>query len=259
MDLATVGGLALASAAMLISAIMEGGSLLALIKPSAAVLVIGGTLGATMICYGLSDFLSLPALIGRAFSPPKHDPEATVKLLVELAELARKEGLLALDKRVKDIPDPLTQKGIRLAVDGSTPELVESMLETEIALLQAKYKTQAKIFAAAGGFAPTMGIIGTVMGLVHVLGNLAEPDKLGEAIATAFIATLYGITTANLFWLPIGNKLKHIAEQEILVKQLTLEGILSIQRGDNPRIVEEKLRVFLEENGPAGKSEGKAA
>lgn len=256
MDLATAGGLALAFLSVLISAIMEGSNLTALVKPSAFILVVGGTIGATMVCYPLKDFLSLPRLLMKAFGPPKTDAEQTVKLLVRLAELARREGLLALDQAAKTIADPFTTKGIRLAVDGSTPELVENMLETETSLLREKLRAEASIFETAGGFAPTMGIIGTVMGLVHVLGNLSEPDKLGEAIATAFIATFYGISTANLFWLPIGNKLRALAKQELLVKQLTLEGILSIQRGDNPRIVEERLLVFLEEKGPV--QEGKA-
>lgn len=257
MDLATAAGLGLALVAVVVSALMEGSALASLLKPSAAVLVLGGTLGATMVCYSLKDFLALPRLILRALRPPQLDPAGAAKLLVGLSETARREGLLSLEKQMGTFDDPFLKKGLRLAIDGNPPELVQSMLETEVALLSAKLKSEASIFETAGGFAPTMGIIGTVMGLVHVLGNLAEPEKLGEAIATAFIATFYGISTANLFWLPLGNKLKNLARQEVLLKQLTLEGVLSIQRGDNPYVVAEKLRAFLVE--PPAEPQGDAA
>lgn len=259
MDIATVAGLAVAIGAILLSAILEGSPLGTLFKPSAMILIFGGTIGATMTSFGLKDILGLPKLMLKTIMPPKRAPEDIVKEMVNLAELARREGLLSLDQRVGTIQDPFARKGIRLVVDGANPELIQSMLEAEIALKAQTAKHEASLFEAAGGFAPTMGIIGTVMGLVHVLGNLAEPDKLGEAIAAAFVATLWGILTANVIWLPMGNKLKLLAKEESLIAQLTAEGILSIQRGDNPRIVEEKLLIFVQSEGKPGKAAEEAA
>lgn len=244
-DIATILGLTLAVGALLISVIMDGGHLSALISPSAILLIIGGTLGATIISFPMEEIINLPKLILRTFFSPKIDPKEAIDRVVSLAEKARREGLLILQEDAKNITDRFLLRGLNLVIDGADPEMVKTIMETELAFTEKRHKRGAAILEAAGGYAPTMGIIGTVMGLVHVLGNLEDTSKLGPAIAVAFLATFYGISTANLFWLPLANKLKERSREEMLLKEITLEGILSIQAGENPRIVREKLEVFL--------------
>ena len=163
-----------------------------------------------------------------------------------MAEKARREGLLALEDEAENVDDAFIKKGISLVVDGTDPELVKDILESDLDAMEARHTQQAGLFQNAGGFAPTLGIIGTVMGLVHVLENLSDPDSLGPAISTAFIATFYGVASANLYYLPIGNKLKQISHDEVHARTMIIEGIVSIQAGDNPRVVEEKLKTFLD-------------
>ena len=262
MDISTVVGLILGFGALILAFVMEGGTVYALIKDTAAMIVFGGTIGAVMISYPLKDIISIPRLIKEAFVTNKSNVENIINTFVKLAETARKEGLLSLESIIEDENnkfDPFIKKGIRLVVDGVELELTKNILETEMYLMEQKHKHEAGIFEAAGGFSPTMGIIGTVMGLVHVLGNMKDPDNLGSAIAVAFIATLYGVSAANLFWLPIANKLKNKAKQLKLEKQLIIEGVLSIQAGENPRIIEEKLRIFLNEQIKKEKDNKKVA
>jgi len=166
-------------------------------------------------------------------------------MLVTFAERARREGLLSLEDQSKDIDDDFLKKGIQLAIDGTDPELVREIMQTGIAFLGTRHHHGANLFATMGGFAPTLGVIGTVAGLVHMLANLSDPGSMGPSIAAAFIATLYGVSSANLLFLPLANKLKHVSSEEVLVREIMTEGILSIQAGDNPRIVEEKLKAFL--------------
>jgi chemotaxis protein MotA len=170
---------------------------------------------------------------------------AQLKLLVGFAERARREGLLALDEEVAELDDEFTRKGLQLVVDGTDPELVREILENEIDGMIGRHQAAVSPFEKAGGFAPTMGIIGTVMGLVHVLENLDAPATLGPAISGAFIATLYGVGSANVVFLPTANKLKSMSAEEIELRSMTLEGILSIQAGDNPRVVADKLLSFI--------------
>ena len=245
MDLATLIGLVLAWGAFLGSIIIEGGDLGALINPSAALLVFGGTLGASMICFPLSTVIGLPGVVKNAFLSKKEDVGHLIKTLVGYAEKARREGLLALEDEVQKMDDPFLKKGVQLAIDGTDPELVREIMQTEIAFLGSRHHEGANLFGTMGGFAPTLGVIGTVSGLVHMLANLSDPGSMGPSIAAAFIATLYGVCSANLLFLPLGNKLKAISHEEVLVREIMMEGILSIQAGDNPRIVEEKLKAFL--------------
>ncbi|AVX20764.1 MULTISPECIES: flagellar motor protein [Carboxydocella] len=245
MDLATIIGLVLAIASLLISVILEGGELHSLINESAALLVFGGTIGATLICYSLEDIKEIGKVLKIAFTTQKTDPISVIENLVSFAERARREGLLALENETSSMDDDFLRKGIQLIVDGTDPELVRNILETELAFLEQRHHRSASIFETAGGFAPTMGIIGTVMGLVHVLGNLSDVAGLGPAIATAFIATFYGVSSANVIFLPLANKLKGKSSTEQLIREIMIEGILSIQAGENPRIVKEKLMAFL--------------
>lgn len=251
MDLATIIGFFIAWGAFFGSIALEGGDVKAFLNVSAIVLVFGGTFGATMMSFPLDAMMKLPQITKNAFMGGAMDLGKTIQLLVMFAERARREGLLALEEQARDIDDPFLQKGVQLAVDGTDPELVRAILETEIAYVQERHALGANIFATMGGFAPTLGVIGTVAGLVHMLANLSDPGAMGPAIASAFIATLFGVSSANLVYLPLANKLKSKSSVEILLREIMLEGILSIQAGDNPRVVEEKLKAFLD---PAARS-----
>jgi chemotaxis protein MotA len=245
MDLATIVGLGLAVFSLAASVIIEGGHLTNLISVPAFVIVFGGTIGATVVGFTFEELKNTPALFRISMTSKSLDPASMIRILVGFAEKARREGLLALEDELGKVDNKFLQKGMQLVIDGTDAELVRSILETELNFIQERHHKGAAIFEAAGGYAPTMGIIGTVMGLVHVLGNLADAETLGPAIATAFIATLYGVGSANVIFLPLAGKLKNRSAQEILVYEVALEGILSVQSGDNPRIVEEKLKAFL--------------
>lgn len=245
MDLTTILGLVIGIGALLVSVVLEGGHLASLISVPAFVVIFGGTIGATAIGFTLEELKTVPTLMRIAFRDEKHDVGSLISTLVSFAEKARREGLLALEEDLNAIEDKFLKKGMQLVIDGTDAELVRSIMETELAFIQERHHKGASIFDAAGGYAPTMGIIGTVMGLVHVLGNLSDTESLGPAISTAFLATLYGIFSANIFFLPLAGKLKNRSAHQVLVYEVTLEGILSVQAGDNPRIVEEKLEAFL--------------
>lgn len=245
MDLATIIGLLLAWGALVGALLMEGGDIQSLINLPAALLVFGGTLGAATMSFRMNQIAGLPGILANAFTEKNLDVADVIPLLVRLAEKARREGLLVLENDAQRMDDEFLQRGIRLAIDGTDPELLREILTTDIHFLQSRHKVGESIFTTLGGFAPTLGIIGTVMGLIHMLANLSDPGKMGPLIAGAFIATLYGVSSANLIFLPIGNKLKARSAEEVLLREVMVEGILSIQSGDNPRIVEEKLKAFL--------------
>lgn len=224
---------------------MEGGKLLSLLNLPASIIVFGGTIAAVMVSFPIHRIGAIPALTRRAMIQQNYNMEEMVKSLIAFAEKARREGLLALENDIQNSDNDFLKKGLQLIVDGTDPDLIRSILETELVFMEKELEERAAVFDSAGGYAPTLGIMGTVMGLVNVLNNLSEPAELGHSIATAFIATLYGVASANLFWLPVGTKLKIKAREEILLYELILEGILSIQAGNNPRILEEKLRSFI--------------
>ena len=245
-DLGVVGGLLLAIAAILGANLMDHGSMAALLNPSALVLILGGTLGATAVSSRFEDLAALPRLVGAAIRPVTADLTVEIERMVALALKARRNGLLSLEEDIGQIEEPFVARGLQMVVDGADADTVRGVLRTEMALRHQRAVREAGMFEAAGGFAPTMGIIGTVMGLIHVLSNLADVSQLGPSIATAFLATFYGISSANVFWLPIANKLKHNAKAASLSMDVALEGILSIQAGDNPSAVRDKLAVFLQ-------------
>jgi len=225
--------------------LLEGGHFTSLLEPTAAMIVFGGTAGATIASFSMDDIKQVPTLFKIMFTEKKYEVNELISILTGFAEKARREGLLSLERETTAIDDEFLRQGIQLVVDGTDPALVRDILETQIDFTEQRHKIGADIFEAAGGYSPTMGIIGTVMGLVHVLSNLADPESLGPSIAVAFIATLYGVAFANVAWLPIGHKLKLKSKQERFMREIGLEGILSIQAGDNPSIVREKLRAFL--------------
>jgi chemotaxis protein MotA len=238
-------GIAVAFGGLAIGALMEGSSLPAFFNVPALLIILGGTFGVTMAGTSLDRIKAIPALFKLAFSAEREDVRGRIESLVSLAERARRDGLLALDGTLSEIEDGYTRKGLQLVVDGTDPELVAEIMETEIDAMSARHAAAAQPFEKAGGFAPTMGIIGTVMGLVHVLENLSAPETLGPAISGAFIATLYGVGSANVVFLPVANRLKALSQEEVELRTLTLEGILGIQAGENPRILAEKLESYV--------------
>ncbi|MGH2871697.1 MAG: flagellar motor protein [Solirubrobacteraceae bacterium] len=254
-------GIGLAAGGILMSAMMGGTSPAAFIDIPAILIIVCGTGGATLASCGMPAMKRIPTLYKLVFGPPEIDLNERVQQLVGFAEQARREGLLALDSKASEIEDDFTRKGLQLVVDGSDPELVRDVLEAEIDGMIARHHEGAMPFEKAGGFAPTMGIIGTVMGLVHVLQNLAAPSTLGPAISSAFIATLMGVGSANVIYLPIASRLKALSSAEVELRTMTLEGILSVQAGDNPRVVAEKLGSFVppDERGSNEDEKGKVA
>lgn len=245
MDLASGVGIILAIVSLVVGFTADGGALGALVQPTAFLIVVGGTLGATLTGTSMKEFLGIFKYVKIAFFHKRKNPLDTIDNLVNLATVARREGILALEERMDEFQDPFLKNGIQFVVDGVDPELVRSMLETELSYIEDRHRAAARILESAGGYAPTMGIIGTVMGLVHVLSDLSNVDKLGPQIATAFTATLYGVASANIIWIPLATKLKRRNEEEILEKEIVMEGILSIQAGENPNILGQKLRAFL--------------
>jgi len=241
----TVIGFIIAVSGLILGFVVDGGQITSLFSPTAAMIVFGGTIGATVMCFSLQELKAVPGLIKMIFTYEDPDEVLLIDQMVELADKVRREGILYLEKMIPGFDDEFMRKGIQLVVDGADPELVRLILETEIYTDQERQSAGASIFEAAGGFAPTMGIIGTVMGLVHVLGNLSNPEELGSAIALAFLATFYGISSANIVWLPIAEKLKNIGRKEVFLRELMLEGITSIQAGYNPILIRERLTAYL--------------
>jgi chemotaxis protein MotA len=246
MDPATLIGIVLAVASLLFMMIMEGSSPMAIVLLPAMVLVFGGTFGAAIAGSSMSDVKKVGGWFKQALLPAKVPPVSDrIATLVGLAEKARKEGLLALEAQVKEIEDPFLKRGLQMGIDGTDPEELRAVLEGEIAAKKAEDKVGAKFFTAMGGYAPTVGIIGTVVGLIHVLENLDAPETLGPLIAGAFVATLWGVLSANIFWLPMGAKITRISDLQAAQMELLVEGITEIQAGTSPRAVRQKLTSLV--------------
>src|SRR3954469_14996606 len=252
-------GLVVAIVGLYLGATMEGSNPMAILSPSAMSIVLGGTLGAVIIGTSFASITNIPKMYMKAFNPDIADLNAKVKELVGYAESARRDGLLALDEVTSSIEDPFTKKGLQLVVDGTDPDLVADILHSEVAAMKKRHAIMSSPFDKAGGYAPTMGIIGTVFGLIHVLAHLDQPATLGPSISSAFIATLIGVASANVIYLPIGTRLKGLSGDEVHARNLIIEGILSIQAGDNPRVVQEKLMTFVPPALRAGEGESAGA
>lgn len=245
MDITSIIGLLAGLAALIGGYLWEGGNLTGLLQLNAALIVFGGTIAAVMISFPASKLRSIPAALRMAFgSNPERDEEKADELIA-LATVARRGGVLMLEKQAEVHPDAFTREGLLLIVDGADPEQVKQILELEMDALESKHEGYAKIFEAAGGYAPTMGIIGTVMGLIRVLGNLTDPSNLGASIAVAFAATLYGVAIANLILLPIASKIKSRSQSQLHSMEMLLVGILSLQNGDHPLLMRKKLNSFI--------------
>jgi chemotaxis protein MotA len=245
MDILSIIGVVLAFAAIIGGNILEGGHIDSLINGPAMVIVIGGTVGAILLQTPISVFVHALRVAGSVFIPPKLDINDAIDKLVAWGNIARREGLLGLEEIAENEPDLFIRKGMQLLVDGSEPEIIRDILEVEMDSREHHDLQAAKVFEAMGGYSPTIGIIGAVMGLIHVMQNLADPAKLGSGIATAFVATIYGVGLANLFLLPFGNKLRSIALSKSHYRDMIIEGIVSIAEGENPRHIESKLQGYL--------------
>ena len=245
MDPATMVGAGIALAAILGSLIMDGGNLGSMILIPPILLVFGGTVGAAIAGGLMSDAKRLPKSLIRAITAKVATPLDRVTTLVRMAEIARREGLLGLESEVAKLDDPFLRKALEMAIDGTDADEVAEILGTEIDSKRAADAAAAKVFNDMGGYAPTIGIIGTVLGLIHVLGNLGDPSTLGGKIASAFVATLWGVMTANIFWFPLANRLKRVSSTECDSMELAIEGVLAILAGSNPRLVAAKLNSMV--------------
>jgi chemotaxis protein MotA len=252
MDPAGFIGLVVAFGAIFGALIMEGADPMSIFLPAPLLLVWVGTIGVGIAGHTIKDVLESFKAVPRALMNKVPDPTSTVDTLVELADRARREGLLALEDAAKDIDDPFLRGGLQAAIDGTDPDDLRMILEDKIATKRTREKVHSKYFADMGGYAPTIGIIGTVISLVHVLENLSDPSSLGHSIAAAFVATLWGILSANVVWLPLGTRIKRFSDLECAQMEVTLEGLLAVQAGANPRLVGERLRSLLPD-APAAK------
>lgn len=249
MDKTTLIGLFLGFFAIIGGQVLEGGHIGAILKPTAALIVLGGTFGATLLSYPLKDILKALKISTRVFQEPKENSQEIFKQIVDFANVARRDGLIALDKRVSQVQNSLLAKGLRYMIDGLDPPIVRSMLENDNDIREDQARVAAKVFESAGGYSPTIGILGAVLGLIHTMENLNDPSKLGEGIAVAFVATIYGVGLANLLFLPVGNKLKLRIQEEGKINGMIVEGILALQEGLHPRVIEAKLKPYLDREG----------
>jgi len=246
MDLLSIVGLLLGVAAIVGGNVLEGGHASSLVQLAAFVIVGGGTLGAVMVQTPMPVFLHALKLFPWIFRPPPLDGEAVIRKVVGWSNIARKEGLLGLEGAAESEPDLFARKGLQLLVDGNEPETIRGVMEVELDTLEERELAAARVFEAMGGYSPTIGIIGAVLGLIHVMQNLADPSRLGPGIATAFVATVYGVGFANLLFLPAANKLKAVARRRGRAREMVLDGIVAIAEGENPRNIEARLQGFLD-------------
>lgn len=244
MDLTTVIGL-IAGMSIILLGITQTGSLMSFFSVSSIMIVVGGTGSAVVINYPLNELVGMISVVKKTLFTKVQPITETIATLVSFAERARREGILALERHMEEIEDEFLAKGIQLAVDGTEPELMRNILTTELDYLEKRHASGAGIFATAGALAPAFGMIGTLIGLVLMLQTMSDPSTIGPQMAIALITTFYGALAANLIFLPLTGKLKRRSEEEVLVKEMMIEGILSIQSGDNPRIVEQKLTSFI--------------
>jgi chemotaxis protein MotA len=245
MDRASLIGVFLSIAAIMGGNLLEGGKTQSIIQFTAALIVFGGTIGATLLSYPLRDAVKAFASFRHIFFDKRSDPDAYIRDIIRLSVIARKNGLIALEPEIPKIRDVFLRKTLKLAVDGMGPKMLKEAMEQENITFEEEKKRIAKVFETAGGFAPTIGIIGAVLGLIHVMENLSDPAKLGSGIAVAFVATIYGVASANLLLLPISKKLINATHFELSLRELILEGVMGIQSGINPHYLDEKLQVFF--------------
>jgi chemotaxis protein MotA len=244
MDITTIVGL-IAGFTLIIMGILNGGVLSSFIDTPSLLITVGGTFAATLVNHPLQTVVGMVSVALKTFVYKSLPPTELIETIVGFAETARREGILALEQAASEVGDPFMGTGIRLAVDGTEPELIQTILETELAFIEERHKSGAKIFSFMGSAGPAFGMIGTLVGLVNMLQNLDDPSAIGPGMATALITTFYGAVLANMIFIPMAGKLGIRSAEEILSKRMIMEGIMSIQSGDNPRIVEQKLNTFI--------------
>ena len=245
MDILSVLGLVFGLTAILLGQFLEGGHADTLINGPAMLIVFGGTVGAVMLQSPMTVFLRALRIVTWAFVPPKLNAAATIQKIVGWSNIARKEGLLGLESIEEDEDNPFARKGLQLLIDGSEPEAIRQILDVDIGTREEFDLAAARVYESMGGYSPTIGIIGAVMGLIHVMGNLSDPSRLGSGIAVAFVATIYGVGAANLLFLPLANKLRNVVHDETRYRDMIVEGVASIAEGENPRNIETKLLGYL--------------
>ncbi len=247
MDLGTILGITVAFVGILFGQFLEGGSVLQILQPTAALIVFGGTIGATMIGFSLASFQRAVSELIYVFKEESAQPNGVIDQIIAFTNKARREGIISLEKDANDVEDPFFKKATMMAVDGSEPSELRETMEVELGYMDERGETSAKIFEAAGGYAPTIGIIGAVLGLIQVMQHLDDIEEVGHGIAVAFVATIYGVGIANIFFLPAAAKLKAKHRKRMIIKEMMLEGTLGILEGQNPRLIEGKLSSFLDE------------
>jgi chemotaxis protein MotA len=245
MDKATLGGLVLALGGVFFGLLLEGGNLSQILQPTAAMIVFGGTLGAILIQYPLPVAIASAKRLAHVFVEPRQDAQSTITVLVRYANQARREGIISLDKEIDKIQQPILRRALMLAVDGTESQELRKIIELELDNKEEQEEKIPQLFESAGGFSPTIGIIGAVLGLIQVMQHLDKIDEVGRGIAVAFVATIYGVGLANLFFLPVAGKLRIRIREEQIIREMTLEGVISILEGMNPRMLETTLRGFL--------------
>ena len=245
MDFNSIAGMLLGLGGIIVGQMLEGGHLGSLVQITAFVIVVGGTLGAVLMQSPVKVFVSGMKMGAWVFMPPLLLPQPLVRQIVDWSHISRKQGLLALEPYAEMLTDPLAKKGLYLVVDGSEPEKLREAMEVEIVAFEAFQRQAARIWEAAGGYAPTIGILGAVLGLIHVMENLSDPARLGSGIAVAFVATVYGVGLANLVFLPIANKLKAIIARNVVMREMLVDGLVAIADGENPRIIEARLQGYI--------------
>jgi chemotaxis protein MotA len=248
LDIATIVGIVLALGSILGGQILEGGHPGSIMQLTAFIIVMGGTFGAICVQNPLPVVLKGISMLKLGLMSPKHDSKGTITTIIDLANVSRKQGLLALEGKLKDIHDPFFKKGVQLIVDGTDPKVMHEIMEIDVENQEEEGVKGAKVWEAAGGYAPTIGIIGAVLGLIHVMENLADPSKLGGGIAVAFVATVYGVGAANLFFLPLANKIKLKLKEEAALRIMIIIGLVGLAQGENPRLLQEKLEGYLPES-----------
>ena len=247
MDVLSLLGLAVAVAAILGGQWLEGGHLASLVQVAAFVIVIGGTLGAVMLQSRLPVFVQGMRMLGWVFRPPPCDYRDLIARIIQWSNAARRGGLLALEPRMRQEKGAFERKGLQLLIDGADPEALRDILEREIETFEDSRRAAVKVWESAGGYSPTVGILGAVLGLIHVMENLTEPTRLGAGIAVAFVATIYGVGAANLVFLPVAHKLRTLVAREVRRREMLVDGLVCVANGENPRIIQGKLEGYLAE------------
>lgn len=248
MDRASIMGIILGIAAVVGGTMLGGSKIETILQPTAALIVFGGTLGATLLSFPFSDVLRALAALRTVFFSKSSDPDTIIRDAVRFSILARRKGLIALEPEIGRLENAFFAKALRLALDGTDPKLLREIMGQENLTHEEEHRRIAKVYDTAGGFAPTIGIVGAVLGLIHVMENLSDPSKLGAGIAVAFVATIYGVGTANLLLLPVSKKLVHLLNRDLVLREMTIEAVLGIQSGINPHYLEERLKVFVEQS-----------